>query len=162
METLFIITAAVAVTATVLVITGSHVVHALLCLVLSLLAVAALFFFMGAPFAAALEVIVYAGAIMVTFVFVIMMLNLGSDALEHERRTLAPRFWLLPLLLGAVLLAEVLYVIHAGWTPAAGGGLSPQQVGASLFGPYLLVVELAAFLLAAGLLGACHLARGDG
>ena len=57
---------------------GSNAVHALLYLVVSLLAVAVVFFTLGAPFVAALEVIIYAGAIMVLFVFVVMMLNLGD------------------------------------------------------------------------------------
>ena len=54
--------------------------HALLYLVVSLLAVAVIFFLLGAPFAAALEVIIYAGAIMVLFVFVVMMLNVSADS----------------------------------------------------------------------------------
>ena len=65
----FYIAAAVAVIATALVIINLNVVHALLCLVISFLAVAIVFYVLGAPFAAALEVIVYAGAIMVLFVF---------------------------------------------------------------------------------------------
>ena len=60
--------------------------HALLYLIVSLLAVAVVFFTLGAPFVAALEVIIYAGAIMVLFVFVVMMLNLGQDAERTKRR----------------------------------------------------------------------------
>ena len=78
---------------------GDHprdAVHALLYLIVSLLAVALVFFTLGAPFVAALEVIVYAGAIMVLFVFVVMMLNLGPSAAEQERRWLAPRTWVGP------------------------------------------------------------------
>jgi NADH-quinone oxidoreductase subunit J len=59
-------------------------VHALLYLVVSLLAVAMIFFCLGAPFAGALEVIVYAGAIMVLFVFVVMMLNLGTQTMRRS------------------------------------------------------------------------------
>ena len=64
--------------------------HALLYLVVSLLSVALIFFMLGAPFAAALEVIVYAGAIMVLFVFVVMMLNLGPQTAAQERQWLDP------------------------------------------------------------------------
>ena len=80
MELAFYIAGAVAVIATLLMLTRANVVHALLYLIVSLLAVAVVFYTLGAPFVAALEVIVYAGAIMVLFVFVVMMLNLG----EHD------------------------------------------------------------------------------
>jgi NADH-quinone oxidoreductase subunit J len=78
MEIAFYLAAAIAIYATVRVITNTNPVHALLSLIVSLLAVAMIFFMLGAPFAGALEVIVYAGAIMVLFVFVVMMLNMGS------------------------------------------------------------------------------------
>ena len=80
MEVAFYIAAIVAIVSTVLTITRLNAVHALLYLIVSLLAVAVVFYTMGAPFVAALEVIIYAGAIMVLFVFVVMMLNLGKRA----------------------------------------------------------------------------------
>ena len=67
-------------------ITRLNAVHALLYLVVSLLAVAMVFFILGAPFVAALEVIIYAGAIMVLFIFVMMMLNIGDRATELNGR----------------------------------------------------------------------------
>ena len=82
MEFAFYLAAGVAVASTVMVITGTNPVHALLNLIVSLLAVACTFFALGAPFAGALEIIVYAGAIMVLFVFVVMMLNLGPAVAE--------------------------------------------------------------------------------
>ena len=81
MIALFYIAAFIAVIATVAVILQTNIVHGLLYLILSLLAVAVIFYVLGAPFAAVLEAIVYAGAIMVLFLFVIMMLNLG----QHTR-----------------------------------------------------------------------------
>lgn len=75
MELTFYIAAAVAVLSTVMVITRYNMIHALLYLVVSFLAVAVVFFTLGAPFMAALEVIIYAGAIVVLIIFVIMMLN---------------------------------------------------------------------------------------
>ncbi len=80
----FSVAAAVAVLATARMLTCLDVVHALLWLVVSLLAVAVVFFTLGAPFVAVLEVVVYAGAIMVLFVFVVMMLNLGQRARQAE------------------------------------------------------------------------------
>ena len=73
--TLFYIAATIALVATVLAMTRANAIHALIYLIVSLLAVAVIFFLIGAPFAAALEIVIYAGAIMVLFVFVIMMLN---------------------------------------------------------------------------------------
>ena len=74
----FYIAAAIAIVASIRVITDTNPVHGLLYLVVSLLAIAMIFFALGAPFAGVLEIIVYAGAIMVLFVFVVMLLNLGS------------------------------------------------------------------------------------
>ena len=67
---LFYISAAVALAATILAMTRTNAIHALIYLIVSLLAIAVIFFLIGAPFAAALEVVIYAGAIMVLFVFV--------------------------------------------------------------------------------------------
>ncbi|HET7675891.1 MAG TPA: NADH-quinone oxidoreductase subunit J, partial [Gammaproteobacteria bacterium] len=99
MIVVFYVSALVAVAATVMTITRTHAVHALLYLIVSLLAVAIIFYLLGAPFAAALEVITYAGAIMVLFVFVVMMLNLGEATQKQERRWLNPRMWGGPALL---------------------------------------------------------------
>ncbi len=101
MEFAFYIAAFAAVVATVLAVTNTNPVHALLYLIVSLLAVAMVFFAVGAPFAGVLEVIVYAGAIMVLFVFVVMMLNLGQAAIDQERRWLTPKIWAGPGCLSA-------------------------------------------------------------
>jgi len=163
MNALFYIAAAVAVASTLMVITRLDAVHALLYLVVSLLSVAVIFFTLGAPFVAILEVIIYAGAIMVLFVFVVMMLNLGEAAIVQERRWLHPSMWIGPTILLVILLVEVLYMLLGGSNPApAPGVVGPKQVGAALFGPYLLGVELASMLLLAGLVGAYHLGRRAG
>jgi NADH-quinone oxidoreductase subunit J len=160
MMTAFYIAAAVAVIATAMVIINMNVVHALLCLVISLLAVAIVFYVLGAPFAAALEVIVYAGAIMVLFVFVLIMLNTGRDAIQQELHWLTPWIWVAPTGLAAILLGEFIYLLWRSPVAAGSGVLvRPRQVGALLFGPYLLGVELASMLLLAGLIGAYHLGR---
>ncbi|MCC7362258.1 MAG: NADH-quinone oxidoreductase subunit J [Anaerolineales bacterium] len=161
MSATFYFMAAVAVISTVLVITHTNAVHALLYLIVSLLAVALIFFALGAPFIAALELIIYAGAIMVLFIFVMMILNLGEAATQQERRWLNPRLWVGPAILTIVLLAE-LVVTLSNTSPLAGGSVvGPKQVGMLMFGPYLLGVELASILLLAGLVGAYHLARRD-
>ena len=82
MEFAFYICGLIAILATLRVITHTNPVHALLYLIISLLAISGVFFSLGAYFAGALEIIVYAGAIMVLFVFVVMMLNLGGSEIE--------------------------------------------------------------------------------
>jgi NADH-quinone oxidoreductase subunit J len=149
----FALSALVAVAATVLVITRRSAVHALLYLVVSLLAVAVIMFLLGAAFVAALEVIIYAGAIMVLFVFVIMLIG-------PEHIAMNPRAWIGPSLLAVVLLGELAWVLAGGQlTAGAAQPVGPKPVGIALFGPYLLGAEVAAFLLLAGLVGAFHLGR---
>ncbi len=159
MTVTFYLAAVVAVAATLQVIISANAVHALLSLIVSLLAVAVVFYVLGAPFAAALEAIVYAGAIMVLFAFVVMMLNLGADATRQERGWLVPAIWVGPTVLSAVLLGELVYLLRTGSAPAGGAVVSPEPVGALLFGPYVLAVELASMLLLAGLIAAFHLGR---
>lgn len=163
--TTFYLAAAVAVVSTVMVITRSNAVHALLYLVVSLLAAGVIFYLLGAPFAAALEVIIYAGAIMVLFAFVVMMLSLGSRAAALERRRMPPAVWLGPGLLALILAGELAYLLvaaHAAPGVATAASVGPARVGKDLFGPYLLAVELASVLLLAALAGAYHLGRGHG
>jgi NADH-quinone oxidoreductase subunit J len=160
MDTIFDISAVVAVLATVMVIMQATAVHALLYLIVSLLAVALVFFVLGAPFAAALEVIIYAGAIMVLFVFVIMMLNLGEEAAKLESSWLKPAAWIGPSILAALLGIELAYLASTGGLARpAGTVVGAQAVGVALVGTYMLAVEVASFLLLAGLVGAFHLGR---
>jgi NADH-quinone oxidoreductase subunit J len=168
---LFFIAAAVAVMATVMVITRTRAIHALLYLVVSFLALALVFYVLGAPFIAALEVIIYAGAIMVLFLFALMLINPGRSDEMREREWLRPRAWILPSVLSAVLLLELIYLLAAGGVPAGAGGggtaaaavdtaAQVKAVGIALFGPYLLGVELASILLLAGLVATHRLTQG--
>lgn len=132
--------------------------HALLYFIISLLAVAVIFFMLGAPFIAALEVIIYAGAVMVLFVFVVMMFNLGADSTSLERQWLAPRTWIGPTILATILLAEVIVLLtRSDYGHIANAAVDPHHVARALYQPYLLGVELASFLLLTGLVGAYHL-----
>lgn len=161
MEFAFYFAAGVAVVATLRVITNTNPVHALLYLIVSLLAVSMCFFSLGAPFAGVLEIIVYAGAIMVLFVFVVMMLNLGPAASVQERQWMTPGIWGGPAMMSLALLCELLYVLFGNHSGAAIGltTVDAKAVGISMFGPYLLVVELASMLLLAALVAAFHLGR---
>ena len=156
---LFYIAAVVAIASTVMVVTRLNATHALIYLIVSLLAVAVVFFVLGAPFAAALEIVVYAGAIMVLFLFVAMMLQVGEAVVPRERVWLRPGTWAGPSLLAFVLFAEVVFILAHGQRPSSGAGVGPVPVGIALFGRYLLAVELAAILLLAALVGAYHLGR---
>jgi NADH-quinone oxidoreductase subunit J len=167
MNILFYISAILAIVATLRMITGKNAVHSLLYLIVSLLAVSVIFFLLGAPFIAALEVIIYAGAIMVLFVFVIMMLNVDGNGIKKERALLQPGIWTGPSLITAVLFLEMAYMlvqqpaspVEQAAIAAARQEIPPGAVGALLFTKYILVVELAAFLLVAGIIGAYHLGQ---
>jgi NADH-quinone oxidoreductase subunit J len=146
---------AISLIAALMVITQRSAMHALLNLILMLLALGLVFFTLGAPFVAVLQVAIYAGAVMVLFVFVVMMLNLGPTGERRERRG----GWAAPALLAAALLALSGYALSgAGGAPTAGVVVTPKQVGLSLYRDYLIAVELASLLLVAGLVGAFHLA----
>jgi len=163
LDVLLYVTGFIAVIATIMVISRANAVHAVLYLIVSLLAVAIIFFILGAPFAAALEVIIYAGAIMVIFIFVIMMLNVNKETVGREKKWMAPAGWIGPGILSAVLLGELIYVLAKHDVRQINAALvGPKEVGTSLFGPYLLGVELASMLLLSGLIGAYYLGRALG
>ncbi len=162
MTFVFYISAAVAIIATFMAITRLNIVHALLYFIVSLLAVGVIFFLLGAPFAAALVIIINAGAIVVLFVFLIMMLNLGPQSVAQERQMLSPYMWIGPAILSIVLIIELAYAVRFHYIGFTGPNMiSPKEVGIALFGHYVLGVELASMLLLAGLLGAYHLGRGE-
>ncbi len=143
-----------------MVITRYHPIHALLYLVVSLLAVAMIFLTLGAPFVAVLEVIIYAGAIMVLFIFFVMMLNLGSDTAQQERNWLQPKVWVGPSLLALVLLGELVILLLKGKNMVIQVSIvDSRKVALSLYGEYIIGVELAGFLLMAGIVGAAHIGK---
>jgi NADH-quinone oxidoreductase subunit J len=157
---IFYIASAVAVISTVLVITQHNLVHALLYLVVSFLAVAMAFYVLGAPFIAALEVIIYAGAIVVLMIFVIMMLNLRQESVAQEKKWLNKQIVVGPVLLTIVLASELLYMLSTETSVNLSGNvIGAKAVGLSLYGPYVIGVELSGILLMAGIVGAYHLGR---
>ena len=159
MLTAFYLASAVALASTLMVVIQKNAMHALLYLVVSFLALALILYLLGAPFIAALEVIVYAGAIVVLFVFAVMLFDLGPLSLEREQLWLSGRRWIGPTLLAAVLFIEVVYLLVEPRTEAGTVAVSPKHVGMALFGPYLIGVELASMLLLGGLVAAYHLGR---
>ena len=160
MQLTFYTASSIAVIATLMVITRHNLIHALLYLVVSFLAIAVVFYILGAPFVAALEVIIYAGAIVVLIIFVIMMLNLKAEAVEQERQGVSRSIIIGPAILSFILLGELLYVITTGASAVSSyRAVDAKAVGMSLYGPYVIGVELSGILLMAGIVGAYHLGR---
>ena len=159
----FYLMALVAIVSTIRVVTNANPVHALLSLIVSLLAVAGMFMIVGAPFAGALEIIVYAGAIMVLFVFVVMMLNLGEHTVEQERKWLTSDAWAYPALMSFLMGLVLVWTMTSEYSasgPLMGTEvIGPKEVGIALFTQYLLLVEVAAMLLLAALVAAFHLGK---
>ena len=155
---LFILFGAIAVCGAVMVVTRKHPMASALYLILTLFAVAALFVLRQAHFLAAIQVIIYAGAVVVLFVFVIMLINVPEDRLPVERATtvrvlgvLAAGFFILE---SAVMARR--YSMPTG--PAAEVG-TVEAVGRALFTDYLLAFEITSVLLLAAVIGAIALAK---
>jgi NADH-quinone oxidoreductase subunit J len=159
---IFYVLGAIIVAATALAITRRNLMHAIVYLVLSFIGTALLFFLLGAPFLAVLEVVIYAGAIMVLFLFIVMMLEIKPDS-----RPLGPflRQWFPALLLGGTsfLIMCLLILLDAGnsrMLPLS--QVPPLAFGRWLFQKYWVGVEIASFLLFVALAGALYLGRKPG
>ena len=160
MTLLFYISSLIAILATVMVITRHRPIHALLYLVVSFMAAAMIFLSLGAPFGAALEIILYAAAIVVLLIFVVMMLNLGSETAKQEKEWLKPKVWMGPSILSLLLLAELVYLLIKSAPEATNiTVVDAKQVSLSLYREYIIAVELAGFLLMAGIVGAAHIGK---
>jgi NADH-quinone oxidoreductase subunit J len=151
----------------VLVVTTKDTVHSVLFLVLDFLFVAALYVLLGAPFLAAIQILVYAGGIVVLYLFVVMLVNLKRPAEVHtdpQRRTRLGFF------LAAAVLIEVGVIAGYGYarqTPALAAATTPaipvtgntEQVGWLLYTSYLIPFEIASMLLLVAMIGAIVLAK---
>ncbi len=145
--------------ATLLCITRRNPVHAVIYLVVSFFALALMFYLLGAPLVAAWEVIVYAGAIMVLFLFIIMMLGLAPQ--ETPEGPGWQRWGPLVLLSSSMMVCTLLLIFQ---DPLAGKEigdfyLAPQALGEALFGRYALAVEIVSFQLLFATIGAYILGR---
>jgi len=155
---LFVIFGAVAVGGALMVVTRKHPMASALYLILTLFAVAALFVLRQAHFLAAIQVIVYAGAVVVLFVFVIMLINVPEEKLPVERVT---GMRLLGATAAGLLILEAAVVARRFGIPAVPGGDagSVRAVGTALFTDYLLAFEVTSVLLLAAVIGAIALAK---
>lgn len=158
---MFYATAVLITAATVLAITRRQAVHSVLFLVISFLGSAMLFYLLGSPFLAALQVIIYAGAIMVLFLFVVMMLK----ADHGEENKFPQRFWVPGLLVGFLFFAATCVAVFSdpsGPVPLNLTMVTPKELGRFVFEQYWLSVEIISLLLLLGLLAAIHLGKERG
>ena len=157
---LFAVLAAIAVVCGIAMVLNDNPVRSALFLVLVLFSVAILFLTLHATFIAAVQIIVYAGAIMVLFIFVIMLLNLGTP--ERIIDNLRPQRLLSPLL-GLVVvgvLAAVIASVPANTQNLAPGLTGPYEIGLALFSPdWLFPFEAVSILLLVAAIGAVMLAK---
>jgi NADH-quinone oxidoreductase subunit J len=155
---LFYILAAVTLVGTLCAITARQAVRAIVYLVTSFFALALIFYLLGAPLVAAFEVIIYAGAIMVLFLFVIMMLDLG-----HPEKMEAPQLadWWPALLIFVTVVGSVVILVVSGQPQAPGSfaGVSVREFSRALFTRYGVAVEIISMQLLFALVGALYLGR---
>ncbi|MEN9938893.1 MAG: hypothetical protein RLZZ387_5472 [Chloroflexota bacterium] len=150
----FGISALVAVVGAVAMLLSRNAIHSALFLLLNFTSIAVLYLLLQATFLFAVQLIVYAGAIIVLFLFVVMLL--GAEKAEEERDTIG---WQRPvaLVMGALLLAQVIFVLVTG-TPAAAsaettGFGDPVRIAEELFTTYLLPFEVTSIIILAALVG---------
>jgi NADH-quinone oxidoreductase subunit J len=154
--TLFYIFATVTVLATMLAICARHPVHAIIHLVTSFFALAVIFYLLAAPLVAMFEVLIYAGAVMVLFMFVIMMLSLGGG--DSDKRP-GPRLWLPAGFLAGTVLASLLSLATMAPSPQTANVITAREFSQTLFGRYGIAVEIISLQLLFAVVGALYLGR---
>ena len=167
--TLFYVFAAVAVVASLLVIAQRNPIYSVLLLIASFGALSGLYVLLDAPFVAVTQIVVYAGAIMVLFLFVVMLLNAPHEETDYDE-TVHPLRRPGPMRFGAAL--AVALVVELLWALTKGGGetgafpgaavSSVRTIGRSLFTDYAFAFEVTSVLILVAMVGAVVLARREG
>jgi NADH-quinone oxidoreductase subunit J len=155
---LFFLLAAIAVAGAVSLILQRHPIHSALSLIVVMVALAGLYLLLGAEFVAAVQIIVYGGAIMVLFVFVIMLLNAGAE----ERTNLSKMARLAGLPLAFFLAFELVYWVAKAGAPGGGAqtaASSTRELSKLLFQKFVFPFELTSILILIAILGAVVLAQ---
>lgn len=165
---LFYVSGFIAIVTTICVMLSTHPIYALLFLISSLLSISFNLFSLQAPFAGAIEVIIYAGAIMVLFIFAIMMLNIKHNSfnLSHFNQTNSP-FLSIKVCFGIILLMSNLLIIllyavcekNNCFINIIHTVISFQSISTKLLNSYMLVMEMASFLLLSALISVVHIAQ---
>lgn len=154
----FYLLAAIITVATALTVTSRNLVHAVVYLVISFLGTALLFYLLGAPMLAALEGIIYAGAIMVLFLIIIMLMQI--DEQDGRVSLLNQGFFVIAVCGTAFCIVLVLLYGNPGsFVPLQAAMAGPRQFGVFIFQKYWLAVEVVSFLLFVALVGALYLGR---
>jgi NADH-quinone oxidoreductase subunit J len=162
----FYLFAAVAVAASLLVIAQRNPVYSVLLLIASFGALSGLYVLLDAPFVAVIQIIIYAGAIMVLFLFVVMLLNAPQEETEHDVEThplMRPGPMRFGALLAIALLVELTWALNKGGGEsgvfAAGAVSSVAALGRRLFTDYAFAFEVTSVLILVAMIGAIVLAR---
>jgi len=156
----FLILAAVAVAGAVSLILQRHPIHSALSLIVVMVALAGLYLLQGAEFIAAVQIIVYGGAIMVLFVFVIMLLNASAE--EHTSFSKLAKFGGLPLALALTGLLAAAMIRNGGAvpnSPTPDALASTSSISMMLFSTFVYPFELTSFLILVAIMGALVLAQ---
>ena len=151
-----------AIVSAIAVITRKNAVHAALSLIVTLISLAGLYLMLYAPFVAAVQIVLYAGGIMVLFLFVIMLVNLDQNIREIQFN----KQWMVGLIAALALGGLLLFVIRQGrqifpltYSAALPEGANTQMVGLALYGQYMLPFEIASLLLLVAIVGAVVMAK---
>ena len=162
METVvFYVFAALAVAGAIIVITHSNPVYSAVSLVLTLFSTAVLFILLNAEFVAAVQVLVYAGAIMILFLFTVMFLNIRPEAFKFDSKNMGFKvsvFFVLLLLVGYFASLGFSMGIKRAYTQSVDFGTA-KGVGKLLFTEYLLPFELTSVLIVAAIIGVVAIAK---
>jgi NADH-quinone oxidoreductase subunit J len=159
-EIVFVLVAAAGIAGAIRVVTARNVVHAALYLVVALASAAVVYLLLGAEFIAWVQILIYVGAIVILFLFGLMLTKapIGREALDNQRRGVA-------FLVAVAILAGLVYLTLGAFDwddpridPVQG---TAQSVGESLFSEFVLPFEAISFLLLAALIGAIVLSRKD-
>lgn len=160
-QLIFMYFAAVILVSALLMITRRNPVHSILAMLLLFFHIAGLFVLLNAEFLAAVQLIVYAGAILILYLFVVMLLNT-----EQEKQVArGNRFWGWMAAFGVLIASEILLLVSKGSFPAeagvpmAAGAGGVRELGEALYTKYLVPFEIASVILLVGLIGAVMLAK---
>jgi NADH-quinone oxidoreductase subunit J len=156
---IFFVLAAMAVLGALNLIFQRHPIHSALSLIVVMVALAGLYLLMGAEFVAAVQIIVYGGAIMVLFVFVIMLLNAGVEERTNASKLAGVAGIPLAVALTGVLAAAVARSTYTVQTTTAGAVAPTKAVANLLFQDFVYPFELTSFLILVAILGAIVLAQ---
>jgi NADH-quinone oxidoreductase subunit J len=157
----FYLLSGLAVLGGILVITRRNAVHSALALILTLLALAGLYLMLYAPFVAGVQIILYAGGIMVLFLFVIMLVNLDRAQKEEQFNKIWPVGVLAALALGGLFIAVYVkgHALFAGPLQQLSEKSNTQEIGQLLYQDYLFSFEIASLLLLVAIIGAVVMAK---